>query len=129
MTTISDPQTPAEGLLGLAILRTLEDALAMPTDLPMPTDSLAAIVRDAVLSAGWRPPAHVVETPEEAEALPARTVVMDSPYPEGDVYQRTSDGHWVEPGFHGTFTTRILSFPVTILYLPADITEEDDDDD
>lgn len=94
--------------------------------LPGPVDlapSLAKAIAHDALAAGWRPPAQVIETPEEAESLPARTVVMDSPYPEGDVYQRTSDGHWVEPGFHGTFTTRILSFPVTVLYLPADITE------
>jgi hypothetical protein len=80
-----------------------------------PRDAAATLIKR-----GWRPPAQVITTPEEAEALPARTVVMDSPFPEGDIYQRTSDGFWVEPGFHGTYTTRILSFPVTVLYRPTE---------
>lgn len=61
---------------------------------------------------------RVIETVGELDTLPVRTVVMDSPYPEGEVYQRTSDGLWVEPGFHAMHTTRALALPATLLWRP-----------
>lgn len=45
---MSDPQTPVEASLGLTILCALETALGMPTNLEMPTDALAAALRDAI---------------------------------------------------------------------------------
>jgi hypothetical protein len=72
----------------------------------------------AVLDAGLRPPARSIGTAKELDALPIGSLVMDSPYPEGEVYQRTSDGYWAEPGFHGVCTTRALSLPVTVLWQP-----------
>ncbi|MGI5223024.1 hypothetical protein [Nocardia sp. CA-290969] len=72
----------------------------------------------AILAAGWRPPTRVITDPAELDALPAGSVVMDSPYPEGDVYRRTSDGAWEEPGFDATCTSRSLSLPVVVLHTP-----------
>lgn len=75
----------------------------------------AARFVDAILEDGWQPPPRRVHTVEELDALPVGAVVMDSPYPEGDVYQRTPDGFWAEPGFEGLFTTRVLCPPVVVL--------------
>lgn len=54
----------------------------------------------------------------ELDALPVGTIVMDSPYPDGDVYQRTREGFWAEPGFEGLCTSRVLSLPATVLWTP-----------
>jgi hypothetical protein len=74
----------------------------------------------ALLAAGWRPRAQVIEDSAILDALPVGAIVMDAPYPEGEVYQRTSDGLWAEPGFQGMCTTRVLSLPATVLWSPPD---------
>lgn len=67
--TIRDPKTCAEGSLGSVILEWLESAFGMPTDLPISTDTLAAILRDAVVTAGWRPPAPMPDSDIRADAI------------------------------------------------------------
>ncbi|MFE2994146.1 hypothetical protein ACFXG4_03930 [Nocardia sp. NPDC059246] len=38
----------------------------------------AAAIADDILNAGWRPPARVIETAEELDALPIGTIVVDA---------------------------------------------------
>ncbi|BAD58841.1 hypothetical protein [Nocardia farcinica] len=113
-----DPRTPEESSLGDALLEALETVLEMPRDLKVPTDPLAAILRDVVVAAGWRPPARVITDLAELDTLPVGSVVMDSPYPEGDVCRRTADGVWEHPGLPGCCTSRVLSLPVVVLWTP-----------
>ncbi len=80
---------------------------------------------DAIIADGWRPPARTVYTATGLDALPVGAIVMDSPYPEGDVYQRTNEGLWAEPGFHGMSTTDVLCLPVTVLYAPTETARTD----
>lgn len=83
-------------------------------------DPFAAIA-DALIAAGWRPPIQLITSHEELDALPVGAVVMDAPYPEGDVHQRSgADGLWAEPGFDALFTTRVLSLPAVLLWSPAE---------
>ena len=85
--------------------------------LPGPVDMAGELAEHlAKQFEGWRPPARVIEDPAELDALPAGSVVMDAPYPDGDVYRRTSDGAWEEPGFDATCTSRSLSLPVVVLH-------------
>lgn len=78
MSSDREPTTQPESALGLAILSVLEDGLGMPTDLKISTDSLAAVLRETVVSLGWRPPAQVIETPEDLDTLPNETVILDA---------------------------------------------------
>ncbi|WP_306365351.1 hypothetical protein [Nocardia sp. CC227C] len=74
--TVHAPRSDAEASLGGTLLRVLEQRLGMPLDLKVPTDLLAALLREAVTFAGWRPPARVVETAEAADALPSCSVLL-----------------------------------------------------
>ncbi|MFG1794211.1 hypothetical protein [Nocardia sp. NPDC049149] len=75
---------------------------------------------DAVLAAGFRPPARLIETHAELDALPVGAVVMDAPYPDGDVHQKLVEGQWFEPGFDPAFTTRVLNLPAVLLWSPPE---------
>lgn len=74
---------------------------------------------DALAEAGvLRAPLRVIETPEEADTLPVRSLIMDAPFPDGEMYQRTAEGDWAEPGFDAVLSSRGLAMPVTVLWEP-----------
>lgn len=79
------------------------------------TTEYAKDVADAILKAGFRPPARTVTTVEELDALAEGTVIRDS---EGTVAEN-GDGAW-----HSTDGDRywheILALPATVLYEPKE---------
>jgi hypothetical protein len=71
-------------------------------------------VADAVIAAGWRPPARVIETAEDLD-LPAGTLIVDSWL---TAHRRDSDGHWMAlSGPHAEAPTRII-LPATVEWEP-----------
>ncbi|WP_280193256.1 hypothetical protein [Nocardia farcinica] len=100
-----DPRTPEEGRLGDALLEALETVLEMPRDLKVPTDPLAAILRDVVVAAGWRPPARVITDLAELDGLPPCAVIRAGSV----IYQHVGYGVWLTPGVHPrTHSVRLL---------------------
>ena len=77
-------------------------------DFCMPDDAA-----DAILEAGWRPPARTVTTVEELDALPEGTMIRDS---EGTVAENW-DGTWYVTGA-GRYWNEDL--PATVLYEPEE---------
>lgn len=76
------------------------------------TTEYAKDVADEIQEAGWRPPARVVTTVEEAEALPWRTVIRDSAGVVAELVfglWYSSDGWIVD-----------LRLPATVLYEPEE---------
>ncbi|WP_029924026.1 hypothetical protein [Nocardia otitidiscaviarum] len=90
--TVKAPRSAAEAALGSTLLRALETHLGMPRDLKASTDLLAALLREVVVSAGWRPPARVISDPAELDALPIESVVIDA---DGDAWQRYFTYWWL----------------------------------
>ena len=84
-------------------------------------------VADAILAAGWRPPARIVTTVEELDALAVGTVVMEGDHGTPDdtgwgfktmpgVFHRFPDGWHVVAG-HGE---RAPDLPATVLWEPEE---------
>lgn len=72
------------------------------------------ILADAILDAGWRPPARTVTTVEELDALADGTVVRDS---EGTVAERV-DWLWFYIDPYGPAS--LVALPTTVLYEPKE---------
>jgi len=68
-----------------------------------------------ILAAGFRPPARVVTTVEELDALPEGTVIRDR---EGTVAE-SWDGVW-HSSEGGCYGHEILALPATVLYEPEE---------
>lgn len=67
-----------------------------------------------VLAAGWRPPARIVSTVEELDALPWGSVVMDQC---GNTYQRAGAGWHFAMGPVASNSTDVSEFsPVVVLH-------------
>jgi len=75
----------------------------------------ARMAADALYALGWRPPAQVVETAEELDALPEGTVVRDA---EGYVVERNADGYGSMAG-GATEWWAALPLPATVLWDPT----------
>ncbi|HEY9371498.1 hypothetical protein [Streptomyces sp.] len=58
-------------------------------------------IADAILAAGWRPPARVVTTVQEIEALPEGAILLDPTY---TVWFRSDLGRRAEVTAAGPFT-------------------------
>lgn len=79
-----------------------------PDDVRSTEDAIA----DAVLAAGWRPPARVATTVEELDALPELAVIRDS---EGTVAE-LAFGMW----FSSDGRVFGLRLPATVLWEPEE---------
>jgi hypothetical protein len=81
-------------------------------------DSLPRDLADAILAAGWRPPARTVGTVEELRSLPLESVVIES---DGTVWRRKDD-HNVQTNWRGTHGGRATHYalltdgPVTLIH-------------
>ncbi|MEV6432867.1 hypothetical protein [Nocardia sp. NPDC051463] len=97
-------------------------------------DDSANGIADAVIAAGWRPPAQVIETPENEgdytaaiaalDALPHDTVIKIRSY----VYQGIGSGWWEAIGRRRQFSTEQVvdvadGDSVTVLYAPTEKAE------
>ena len=67
---------------------------------------------DAIVNAGWRPPARTVTTVEELDALAKGTVVLDA---HGRMFQKLLFG-WEASGYVGHFDE--CARPATVLWEP-----------
>lgn len=88
-----------------------------PDDVRSTEDAIA----DAVISAGWRPPARVVTTVGELDALPRGTVIRDA------LSVQECLGEWLSPhaplwaGTAGDMhTSGNLHLPATVLWEPEE---------
>ena len=70
---------------------------------------------DAILAAGWRPPARTVTTEEELDALPEGTVVRDH---DGAVAENWDCTWFSTDGYRYLHETS--AFPATVLYEPKE---------
>lgn len=77
---------------------------------------------DAIVAAGWRPPARVIETPEDLDALPDLSVVMVGLHP----WQHRHPW-WDGAGFSDESSSADLieqakadDNPITLLWTPGD---------
>ena len=91
-------------------------------DFNMPVDAA-----EAILDAGWQPPARVATTVEELDALAVGTVVMEGDHGTPD---DTGWGFKMMPGVFHRFTVgwhvvagygaRVPNLPVTVLWEPEE---------
>ncbi|MEV4155437.1 hypothetical protein AB0J48_20645 [Nocardia salmonicida] len=70
---------------------------------------------------GWRPPAQVITTAAELDALPVGSIIL---HPRGDGIPKLAAG-WCVPGHMQTYTAADLlrRGPVTVLYVPTEEAE------
>lgn len=69
---------------------------------------------------GWRPPAQVISTVAELDALPDRTVVLDA---YGDVFQRRA-GRWRTCDTASLGSEKVARYgPLTVLFVPTEEAE------
>ena len=80
-------------------------------DFTMPDDAADEIIR-----AGWRPPARIVTTVEELDALPVGSIVRDDERAALD--EKWDDDMWAEVGYESTFYSSSIHTPATVLYEP-----------
>ena len=73
---------------------------------------------DAILAAGWRPPARVVTTVEELDALPVGSIVRDVERAALD--EKWDDDTWAEAGYEYTFSSRSIHLPAAVIYDPEE---------
>lgn len=87
-------------------------------------DCTATDIADAILAAGWRPPARVTTTAAELDNLPGGSVVIDS---DGSAWRKGSDYRdiprwWLAgaPGGGVGSSIVINHAPVTVVYTPEE---------
>ena len=74
---------------------------------------------EAILAAGWRPPARVIETYDTVqglEMLPTNTVIRDN---EGIVYERCYTT-WRVPDSQCPYDSVEVALPATVLWQPEE---------
>lgn len=67
----------------------------------------------AVLKAGWRPPAQRITDPDDLDALPVRTVIVD----DWETVWRRGETSWFACDRHPDAPARIV-LPATVLHTP-----------
>ena len=82
-------------------------------DFNMPDDAA-----EAILDAGWRPPARTVTTVEELDALPVGSIVRDVERSALD--EKWDDNMWAEVAYEYTFSSSIIHTPAIVLYEPEE---------
>ena len=81
-------------------------------DFTMPDDAADAIIR-----AGWRPPARTVTTVEERAAVRRGTVVRSA---SGTIACRYDKWNAVALGVGAPFDWTVLALPLTVIYEPEE---------
>ena len=80
----------------------------------------AEMIADAILAAGWRPPARTVTTVEEVEALADMTVVLESGLNWRFVSRKLDNNYWLSDGIEDAFPSMGIGLPATVLYEPEE---------
>ena len=81
-------------------------------DFTMPDDAA-----DAIIAAGWRPPARTVTTVEERAAVRRDTVVRSA---SGTIACRHDKWNAVSLGVGAPFDWTVLALPLTVIYEPEE---------
>ena len=76
------------------------------------------MLADHLLEQGWRPPARVVSTVEELDALAPNTAIRSA---LGTVMEKWQDGQWRPTGMHNTWPR--VELPATVIYEPKEGSE------
>lgn len=84
------------------------------------TTEYAKDVADEIQEAGWRPPARVVTTVEEVEALADMTVVLESGRNWCFVSRKLGNNYWLADGIEDAFPSVDIGLPATVLYEPEE---------
>ena len=87
------------------------DMLAQIINEPVDADYAMA---DAIIAAGWRPPARTVTTAEELDALPVGSIVRDVERAALD--EKWGNDTWAELAYEHTF----FHPPATVVYEPEE---------
>ena len=75
---------------------------------------------EAILAAGFRPPARIVTTVEEVEALADMTVVLESGRDWCFVSRKLGNNYWLADGIEDAFPSVGIGLPATVLYEPEE---------
>ena len=75
---------------------------------------------DAIIAAGWRPPARTVTTVEELDALPDMTVILEIGRNWRFVFRKLGDNYWVADGIEDAYPAMDIKLPATVLYEPEE---------
>ena len=78
---------------------------------------LAEKCSDAIIAAGWRPPARTVTTAEERAAVRRGTVVRSA---SGTIACRHDKWNAVSLGVGAPFDWTVLALPLTVIYEPEE---------
>ena len=110
--------TEARDLLAQIINEYMEaDVPETVADKHEPVDADYAMA-DAILAAGWLPPARTVTTVEQLDALPVGSIVRDDERAALD--EKWDDNLWAEVGYEYTFSSISIHTPVTVLWEPEE---------
>ncbi|MDE1673811.1 hypothetical protein [Nocardia gipuzkoensis] len=74
---------------------------------------------NAIIAAGWRPPARRIETAEELEALPFDVLIQDK---WGTAWQRRSHGNWARLAVKRSDAPMRIVLPAAVLWEPKETT-------
>ncbi|MBF6416930.1 hypothetical protein [Nocardia cyriacigeorgica] len=80
-----------------------------------------AATADAILAAGFRPPARVITDPAELDALPLASIGRTNGF-GGDCWTRGSDMGWSTPDARRVYPSAevLMRGPFTVLYVPTE---------
>lgn len=106
--------TPRDQLAHIVVTTPLNDWGDTLTEAFFNVAPKAEMLADAILAAGFRPPARTVGTVEELDALPVGTVVLDS---EGAALAECVGWLWWYTDLYGPGS---LALPATVLYEPKE---------
>ncbi|WP_433568116.1 hypothetical protein ACQP1O_42950 (plasmid) [Nocardia sp. CA-151230] len=100
-------------------------------------DLRRAKIADDLLAAGWRPPARIIETVEDLEALPAGAIVLETgwagwdsdPVPNAWLRVDIEDVglQWLDFGDSGEYDHSQIDLPVIVLWQPITPVSESPD--
>ena len=91
---------------------------AQPALLGQNMRPLAEAVADELIERGWRPPARVVTTVQELDALPVGSIVRDVERAALD--EKWDDNMWAEVAYEYTFSSSMIHTPAIVLYEPEE---------
>lgn len=87
---------------------------------PVPLHTLSPDeIADEIIAAGWRPPARVVNSVEELEALPPFAVIRTR---QGKTLEKLSHG-WYQACIDDPYTVFPTWLPATVLFSPDEVNE------
>jgi hypothetical protein len=92
----------------------------IPTQYPRPSMPITPKMQDRIRAEGWRPPARVIETVDELEALPEMVVITAPQWRGGEALTKwsTERDYWAAPGTVTCIPSHYIPLPATVLWTP-----------